>query len=485
MRLLAVVLVLATGLAGTTASAQRKPSRTERRDVIRLQLSRRQSWEDHQPFLEGVDRLLGGLYRKAERRNLPGQLRSVSPIQLTGSSVYGAAASARKGKIPRFDDIDLRMVGVTEDEVRAGILAEFPEAEGHITVEPAYLPGLIHMQADVGPRQLDISIYPNAKAYLAPHQRLSIAALKVNVGRDPRLLATLRGLVTGVQAREHRARNVLYDPAGTGLEDAEDGIVRSYDMAGMDSTRAPEALLHAAYWKGKTEDEISIDPRTEQDFRSMSQKQITSFFGSNDPEVARARRNYVFSILRVKAGRNPNAVLAFLRQTGALGKILPGMGDVARSPAAWQVTRLISHEAFLQTMRVSRKTDPRWGREIMLGALLSGLDSRQAADRALSPFTWLDGKDGSHDEFSRAHVLALQTKFMGVARRYQARLQGLEDAYSSEPQGQLHAHSEARRELETQVAKIVEGFAREMGMKPPIRTRHATRVLRGDARLDE
>ena len=449
-----------------------------------MQLGRKASWEDHAPFLDGVDHMLGTLYRKAERRNLPNQLKTVSPIQLTGSSVYGAAASARKGKIPKFDDIDLRMVGVTEHEVRAAILAQFPEAEGHITVEPAYLPGLIHMQADIGPRQLDISIYPNAKAYLAPHQRLSIAALKLNLGKNARLLPTLRGLVTGVQAREHRARNVLFDPAGTGLEDAEDGIVRSYDMTGMDTTRAPEALLHAAYWKGKTEDEITIDGRTEQDFRAMPQKQITSFFGASDPEVARARRNYVFSILRVKSGRNPNEVLSFLRSTGALGKILPGMGEVARSPGTWQVTRLLAHEAFFSTLQASRRSDPRWGREVMLGALLSGLDSRQAADNALAPFTWLEGADAASDEFSRARVLALQTRFMGVSKRFQRRLMGLEDAYANEPDGKKLAFAEARRELEHQVSAIVDDFAREMGMKPPPRRRVA-RVARVDSRQPE
>ncbi len=464
MRFVPVALLLALGLATAPASAQRRPTERDRRTVQGAAITTRVAWEEHQPFFDRVDRLLGGLHGKAIKRgNRPDKLNSMSPIQLTGSAVYGVAASLRKNMLPKFDDIDLRMVGVTPDEVRAAIVAEFPEAADRITVEPAYLPGLVHMQAEIGDRQLDISIYPNKRTYLAPHQRLSIAALKLNVNPENRLLPTLRGLLNSTQAREHRTRRLISDPAGTGLEDAEDGFVRTYVQPGMDPRRAPEGLLHAAYWTGKVDDGVQLEERTEAEFRRMPEKQFRQFFGTKDAEVARARRNYVFSVLRVKPGRNPAEVLVFLRDTGALPKILPGMEAVVDAPEAWRTTTLVATRAYTAALKASNKTDPRWAREVMLAAVLSGMPSRVGAARALDQFTWLEGDAAKDDEFSRQRVLKLQGKLFGVSSRYLARLDALPEPDTVNGSALVRRlELDARVELERGVARIVSDHGRKM-----------------------
>jgi hypothetical protein len=356
-----------------------------------------------------LDRVVKDLHRAATKRGLDGRaLDGMSPVQLTGSSVCRLPAADRMG-MPAFDDVDLRMVGVTFAQLTAALQRHFPElAPDSVTLEPSYLKGVLHAQVRVRRRQLDMSLYQSAEGYTKPHQRLTMAALKLNLDSGRRLSQLLPLLTSRARAAMLRDRGILVDPGGTGLEDAHARVARLYHVPGMDPRREPEGLLHAAYWAGNTVSPTTVDPDTMEQFRRLSQKDLRRFFREAEPSVAQRRRNYVFSILRVRRGRDPVRVIDLLKEAEAVGKLFPGLDEVAADSERWARTRLRVAGARDEILRAVRGRDERGSRETIMGALLSGVDDVEAA---LANFRWARRAVGS--DFSKARVIAAWRRYRG------------------------------------------------------------------------
>jgi hypothetical protein len=358
-------------------------------------------WKPHKAFLRRLDHVVGDVHSLAVERGLePGTLQGMSPVQLTGSSVYRLPAFARRGQLPTFEDFDMRMVGVTLPELKTILQRRFPEiGPEKIKVEPSYMPGVLHVQVPLHGRQLDLSLYESAQGYLKPHQSLTMAALKLNLNGDSSLRHLLPRLTSVNEAMGLRAQKVLFDP-GEGIEDAQRGLARTYDVPGMDPVRKPEGLLHAAYWIGKTKEAIKIESTTMDEFRRLTPEAMKEFFQDEKLSVAVRRRNYVFSTLRVRDGREPLKVISMLKDAEALPKLFPGMEKVLEDPQKWEAAQQRVRNLNNYVRRSLKGKDIRKARELVLAALLSEVDD---IDVALGNFKWAPRT--RQDDFSKQRIV--------------------------------------------------------------------------------
>ena len=358
---------------GTTAArggARLQGGRAARRDPLAA----------HLPVLASLDRLTAGLHRRGDGVE----------IFLKGGTLRRVIAAAGRGEPPRFDDIDLVIVGLPVPRALEAVQRAFPEVDParDLVEKPGFLPGVRHVQIEVPPGwrraalQLDLAIYePDqraaARVLAEPYPGISFAKLKLEVPRGARLSDLLRKASRPASARRMRE---LRDPDGTGRIDLTRGWIRVRRLAGQDD-RLPEGILQGMYLVAKYGD-LRLAPETEALYRELGAADYTRFFAAEGlpPGRAAVRTNYLLSVFREDAGRDPARALELGRSVGLWGKVLPGMERVSRDEARWRRTVARVDRAYRQ----ASAQPGRLGRAWVFGALLAELPSEAAARRALS-----------------------------------------------------------------------------------------------------
>ncbi len=367
----------AIGRLRTSSRAVRAPRPAPSSRVVAPRVARRnpllaRSWRR----LRSVDALIEGIHASADGTR----------VQLTGSSLYETVGGLERGTSPTFRDIDLRVGGASVDAVLSQVQRAYPDVDlaRDVVIEPGYEPGVSHVQVAVGsprgpPTQLDLSIYPDAAALDAPHQWVTTAKLKLEVGRGERLSSLLH---TASHFEGARGMRQLRDPSGTGVRDLANGVLRVHVEPTARRGRAVEGLLHTLYLAGRDRS-LRVHPSTLRRMNTTSTRTLRRFF---DPRragrsFAAVRARYVLGVVR-RTGRNLRRGLSLARSTGLLARMFPSLARVTSDPATFDRTL-----ALVESAVPDAQLDDRLARARRLGALFAGADPA-AVQRDLARFEW-------------------------------------------------------------------------------------------------
>jgi len=338
----------------------------------------------HWRSLKQVDGFLQGCHKLA-RGNGRG-----ARIQLVGGTLYNTIGAKQRGTTTTFDDVDLRLTGLTVAQVLAVVKRSFPgvDLHKHVTHKQPYHKGISHVQVDVprkgqAPLQLDISVYKDPTLFRKPHQWVSFARLKLDIKPSQRLSSLL---LKATDVDRARRMPQLLNPSGRGIKDLLDKTIHVKAVPGMDQKRVVEGLMHAAYLVGKKGKGLRLDNETRKMYAQMDGGTLRAFFSKElcDPGVAGRRAGYVLSAFRPKAGRSPLPLLRMGRRTGLWQKLLPGLAEVTNDVGRWRRTMQMVRHAHRYATAGHQKNSETWTREWALGALLSQLPSREAARQSLA-----------------------------------------------------------------------------------------------------
>jgi hypothetical protein len=327
----------------------------------------------HWPELRGVDQVVQAIHTASPRAR----------VQLTGGTAYLAVGALERGRRLNLDDLDLRVYGVTAEQLTAMVNRSFSavQVSKHLEHGTPYSPEVLHVQFTV-PRpglpamQLDVSIYSDPVAFDRPHQWVSTAKLKLEIGHGQRF-SRLLDRVTRLKRGETMAE--LRDPSGRGLKDAWDQTIHVSDERGMPPQRQIEGLLHSIYLAGKRGPDWRVGQATVNRYAQMGQRSYRKFFrGDWSQQQARVRARYLINSFRPDGERDMRRVLEIGRATGLWVKLIPGLRAAIQSDARFERLVDIVNQAHVEALRTGKS------RAWVFGALLSALPSRADVETLLN-----------------------------------------------------------------------------------------------------
>ena len=400
----AVFLASSAGIAASTSFAGARPAST--RSIKRTKMlkgassgrrgTRKAKPASHKKSSKGSKgKLLNRLVRRkaprsnktqlspAKKRNLFRRIDKIvshfhhigkgTRVQFTGSFAYAGFTH----------DIDMRVVGISAEDAIRKLTRTFPELKAADIEEKApYMEGVRHIQADIsragyGETQLDISVYESAELFEKPHQWVSFAKVKLEVGARQKASHLLRK----IEKRPFRQDPSLVDPSRGGVEDFYNASISIFQEPGSDLSRLPEGILHAMYLVGKPS-EFKVERASLEIYKNMDAATLAEFFSpsTHGDSMAGRRFGYILSAFRVEQNRNTRRSLELGRDSTLWNKVIPEMSSVTHNSSKWRIVgRRVEH--------AKKKAAKNGGsRAYVFGAFLSEL-SRGQFEAAMARFS--------------------------------------------------------------------------------------------------
>jgi len=294
-----------------------------------------------------------------------------------GSTLYTAIGALERGRsLKRFDDIDLRVSGVSVSQAVDLVRRVYPGESTTIERGVPYINGVVHLKVTVpragSPLRVDLSVYPKGVFGIhvldKAHQWVTFTKLKLEL---PKGVAPSFLLDRLSRPSEMTQVGELRDPSGRGLADLMAGVIHVDVETGMPKGRVLEGLLQTMYVAGKTR--FAVDDETLALFGRFDPVMVRGFFDpwKGDSSLAPRRSRYLVNAFKPTRERRVGPSLDVGRRTGLWTKLFPELGPTTTNDKLW--SRLVTTVVTAHKQAITQEL----GRAFVFGALLAPLSKKQ------------------------------------------------------------------------------------------------------------